>query len=101
VINSRRDHRSIKRLLKMESFKITDLGLEEEGYRTWCYEVDSVVGTSYILQTGEVVVQFDAVIVIISPHSLSSNQVTKEVVRAHESARNFLPILHGISHVEF
>jgi hypothetical protein len=77
------------------------LGLEEAGYRTWCYEVDSVVGTSYIVQTGEAVAQSDAVIVIISPHSLSSNQVTKEVVRAHESGRHFLPILRGISHVEF
>jgi hypothetical protein len=77
------------------------LGLEEAGYRTWCYEVDSVVGTSYIVQTGEAVAQSDAVVVVISPHSLSSNQVTKEVVRAHESGRNFLPILRGISHVEF
>jgi hypothetical protein len=77
------------------------LGLEEAGYRTWCYEVDSVVGISYIVQTGEAVAQSDAVVVVISPHSLSSNQVTKEVVRAHESGRNFLPILRGISHVEF
>jgi hypothetical protein len=77
------------------------LGLEEAGYRTWCYEVDSVVGTSYIVQTGEAVAQSDAVVVIISPDSLSSNQVTKEVVRAHESGRHFLPILRGVSHVEF
>jgi hypothetical protein len=54
------------------------LGLEEAGYRTWCYEVDSVVGTSYIVQTGEALAQSDAVVAIISPHSLSSNQVTKE-----------------------
>ncbi len=77
------------------------LGLEEAGYRTWCYEVDSIVGTSYIVRTGEAVEKSDAVILIISPHSLSSNQVTKEVVRAHESGRPFLPLLHGISHVEF
>jgi hypothetical protein len=77
------------------------LGLEEAGYRSWCYEVDSVVGKSYILQTGEAVAQSDAVVVIISPDSLSSNQVTKEIVRAHESGRPFLPVLHGVSHVEF
>jgi hypothetical protein len=77
------------------------LGLEEAGYRTWCYEVDSVVGTSYIVRTGEAVAESEAVAVIISTHSLNSSQVTKEVVRAHESGRNFLPILRGISHVGF
>jgi hypothetical protein len=77
------------------------LGLEEAGYHPWSYEIDSIVGTSYIVRTGEAVAQSEAVIVIISPNSLSSTQVTKEVVRAHESGRNFLPILRGISHVEF
>lgn len=77
------------------------LGLEEAGYRTWCYEVDSVVGTSYILRTGEAVAESEAVAVIISPNSLSSSQVSKEIVRAHESGKDFLPILRGISHVEF
>ena len=60
-----------------------------------------MVGTSYILRTGEAVAQSEAVVVIISPDSLSSSQVTKEVVRAHESGKDFLPILQGISHVEF
>ena len=77
------------------------LGCEEAGYHTWCYEIDSIVGTSYIVRTGEAVAQSDAVIVIISPHSLSSTQVTKEVVRAHESGKHFLPILRGISHIAF
>lgn len=77
------------------------LGLEEAGYRTWCYEVDSVPGPSYILRTGEAVAQSQAVIVIISPHSLGSSQVTKEVVRAHESSKHFIPILRDITHAEF
>jgi len=77
------------------------LGLEEVGFRSWIYEIDSIIGTSYIVRTGEAVAESDAVVVIISPDSLSSNQVTKEVVRAHESGKKFLPILRGISHVEF
>jgi hypothetical protein len=77
------------------------LGLEEAGYRTWCYEVDSIPGTSYIVRTGEAVEQSQAVVIVISPNSLGSAQVTKEVVRAHESAKHFIPILRDITHAEF
>ena len=77
------------------------LGLEEAGYRTWCYEVDSIPGTSYIVRTGEAVEQSQALVIVISPHSLGSSQVTKEVVRAHESAKHFVPILRDITHAEF
>lgn len=77
------------------------LGLEQAGYHTWTYEVDFVVGTSYILQTREAIEQSDAMVVIISPDSLSSSQVINELVRAHESNKKFLPILHGISHADF
>ena len=76
-------------------------GLEEAGYKTWCYEVDSVPGPSYIVRTGESVAQSQAVVVVISPHSLGSSQVTKEVVRAHESDKRFIPILRDITHGEF
>ena len=77
------------------------LGLEKAGYLTWTYEIDSVVGSSYIVRTGEAVAQSQAVVVIISPDSLGSNQVTKEVVRAHESGKHFIPILKNITHIEF
>jgi hypothetical protein len=77
------------------------LGLEKAGYRTWCYEVDSVPGPSYLVRTGEAVAQSQAMVVVISPHSLGSSQVTKEVVRAHESAKHFIPILRDITHAEF
>jgi hypothetical protein len=77
------------------------LSLEEAGYRTWCYEVDSIPGTSHIVRTGEAVEQSQAVVVVISPNSLGSAQVTKEVVRAHESAKHFIPILRDITHAEF
>ena len=77
------------------------LSLEEAGYRTWSYELDSIPGTSYIVRTGEAVEQSQAVVVVISPNSIGSSQVTKEVVRAHESAKHFIPILSGITHAEF
>lgn len=75
--------------------------LEKAGYRTWCYEVDSVPGPSYLVRTGEAVAQSQAMVIVISPHSLGSSQVTKEVVRAHESAKPFIPILRDITHAEF
>jgi hypothetical protein len=77
------------------------LGLEEVGYTTWCYEVDSIPGPSYLIQTGQAVEQSKAFVLVVSPHSLSSRQVTKEVIRAHESGKEFIPVLRGITHIEF
>lgn len=79
----------------------TALKLEEAGYTTWCYELDSIPGLSYLLQTGTAIEQSQAVILLISPHSLGSHQVTREVVRAHESGKYVIPLLRDISHVEF
>jgi hypothetical protein len=76
-------------------------GLEKNGYQTWYYERDSLGGPSYLLQTKKAVEESQAVVVIISTNSLSSNQVSKEVVRAHESNKPFVPLLLGITHVEF
>lgn len=75
--------------------------LEAEGYSTWCYETDSVPGCSYLLQTGSAIDRADAVIVLISEHSLSSHQVTAEVVRAYERNRPVVPLLLGVSHALF
>ncbi len=77
------------------------LKLEEAGYSTWSYELDSIPGPSYLLQTGAAIEQSQAVILVISPHSLGSRQVTREVVRAHETGIYFIPVLRDISHVEF
>jgi Tol biopolymer transport system component len=76
-------------------------GLEEAGFQTWYYERDSVPGPPYLIQVGEAVDAASAVILVISPHSLGSSQVTAEVVRAYESNKPFVPLLHGVSHVEF
>ncbi|MFC1892854.1 leucine-rich repeat domain-containing protein [Chloroflexota bacterium] len=77
------------------------LGLEEAGYTTWCYEVDSIPGPSYLLQTGQAVEEAKALVLIISPHSLGSRQVTNEVIRAHETGKWFIPVLQDITHIEF
>jgi hypothetical protein len=76
-------------------------GLEKVGFRTWYYERDSKPGPSYLLQTSKAIEESQAIIVVISPHSLSSRQVTVEVIRGHEAGKHFVPLLRGISHLEF
>lgn len=75
--------------------------LEGAGFTTWCYERDSLPGISYLIQTGQAVEQCKAVLLVISDHALGSHQVTKEVVRAHESERPIIPLLFGVSHAHF
>jgi len=75
--------------------------LREAGYSAWCYEVDSIPGVSYLVQTSRAIEESSAVIVLISPHSLGSFQVTKEVVRAHETEKPFIPVLISISYTEY
>lgn len=76
-------------------------GLEASGYSAWYYERDALPGPSYLLQTSREVERSQAVVLIISPDSLGSHQVTKEVIRAHESGKPFIPVLKSITHVEF
>ena len=76
-------------------------GLEASGYKTWYYERDSVPGLSYLEQMGEAIDDAQAMVLVISPQSVTSRQVTTEVVRAHEQAKPFIPLLHGLSHAEF
>ncbi len=76
-------------------------GLGAAGYSTWYYERDTVPGPSYLLQMGEAIDDADALLLIVSPSSILSNQVTSEVVRGHEKNKPFIPLLHGISHAEF
>lgn len=83
-----------------DALEIAD-ALEVAGYSTWCYERDSIPGPSYLVQTGDAVEQSRAVVVLISRDSLSSRQVTIEVVRGHETEKPFIPVLVGITHVEF
>lgn len=75
-------------------------GLEAAGYTVWYYERDSVPVLSYLVQTGQAIEQSRAVVLIISLHSLGSNQVSSEVVRAHEAGKPF-PLLSQITHNQF
>ncbi len=76
-------------------------GLDAAGYSVWYYERDGVPGASYLLQTRAAIEGCQAVILIISPDSVTSEQVTLEVVRAHESKKHFIPLRSNISHAEF
>jgi tetratricopeptide (TPR) repeat protein len=75
--------------------------LEASGYSTWYYERDSVPGVSYLEQVDEAIQRSSAVVVLISLDSMGSWQVDKEVERAHECGKKFMPILRGVKHVEF
>jgi TolB-like protein/ketosteroid isomerase-like protein len=77
------------------------LGLEQAGYTTWCYEHHTLPGVSYLIQTGRAIENCKAVVLVISPHAIGSRQVTKEVVRAHECNKHFIPVLAGVTHAEF
>jgi len=77
------------------------LGLEQAGFPTWCYEVDSIPGPSYLIVTGQAIERSGAVVVVVSADSLGSKQMTREVVRAHESGKPFVPVLRGVTHLEF
>jgi hypothetical protein len=75
--------------------------LERSGFSAWYYERDSVPGVAYLDQVCEAIEQCQAFILIISRDSLGSHQVDVEVIRAFETRRPFVPLLNGISHVEF
>jgi len=75
--------------------------LEVGGFHTWYYERDSLPGPHYLLQVEAAIDRAKVVIVLISPHALSSVQVTGEILRASQGAKCFLPLLLGISHAKF
>jgi hypothetical protein len=76
-------------------------GMETTGFSTWYYERDTVPGVSYLRQVSEAIDESQAVVLLISAASLSSRQVTTEVIRAHEAAKPILPLLVDVSHAEF
>ncbi len=54
-------------------------------------------GPAYLAQMGDAIEQAQAVVLVISPQSVGSNQVTTEVVRAHEANKAFIPLLTPLS----
>ena len=59
-------------------------GLEAAGYSTWFFERDVLPGTSYLIQITEAIEQCDATVLIVTPNTFGSDQVTEEVVGAFE-----------------
>ena len=76
-------------------------GLEAAGYATWYYGRDSRVGFNYMQYLTELIEECQAMVLLISPHSVQSRQVEREVIRASEENRHILPVLCGISYPEF
>jgi len=73
-------------------------GLERTGFATWYYERDSLPGPSYLDQILAALARTSAVVILVSPAALTSWQVDKEVVQAHERGLPFLPLVHGLTH---
>jgi tetratricopeptide (TPR) repeat protein len=76
-------------------------GLEAAGYTAWSYERDSYPGLDYLDQVEKAIEGSQAVIVLISPEALGSQQVEDEVKWAREQGKPLVPILKGISWSEF
>jgi len=68
-------------------------GLEIAGYRTWYFEHNVVSGSSYVKQISQALEECQAFVLVASPRSVSSEQVTKEVMGAFERGKPFFPIL--------
>ncbi len=75
--------------------------LEKAGFVTWYYERDCIPGLSYLRQTRQAIDSARVVIILISLTALRSHQIERELVRAHESDKAIIPILNGISFLEF
>jgi nucleotide-binding universal stress UspA family protein len=76
-------------------------GLEAAGYTTWNYDRDGRIGFNYMEYCGELIAQCQAMVLLISPQSIQSGQVTREVMRASEEDKHILPVLCGISYEQF
>jgi eukaryotic-like serine/threonine-protein kinase len=79
----------------------TARGLEAAGYETWCYERDGCPGPDYLDQVDRAISESQAVLVVLSPDSVGSQQVEDEVKWAREQQKHFVPVLKGISWAEF
>lgn len=72
--------------------------LEEAGYSTWHYKWDGTTSPSNLPEANSEIDRSEAVALLISEAAMTSDQVSKEVVRAHESKKPIIPVLIGVSH---
>ncbi|MBL8814176.1 MAG: protein kinase [Planctomycetaceae bacterium] len=75
--------------------------LEEVGLSTWYYQRDALPGVSFVRQLTEAIKRSRAVLLLISPASLSSDYFASEVSEAAQRRRVIVPLLSGISREEF
>lgn len=75
--------------------------LEGAGYSTWFYDRDSRIGFNYMDYVGALISECQAMVLLISPLSVESQQVTREVVRACEENKFVLPLLCGMTYAQF
>src|SRR5262245_53450805 len=76
-------------------------GLEGAGYTTWYYERDSDPGPQYPLQIVQAIRSCRIFLVVLSPVSLTSVQIDREVFSAFNAGKDFIPVLSGVSQREF
>ena len=72
-------------------------GMEQAGYHTWYSERDLQPGASRTSQISEAIAQCEAIVLVVSSHSVTSHQVTKEAVDAFEKGKPLLPVLLDIT----
>ncbi len=68
-------------------------GLEQAGYSSWYYTRDSLPVVPYLQQVPQAIDKAKAMVLLISRNSVKSFQVTKEVVKAYEEDKVFVPVL--------
>ena len=76
-------------------------GLEAKDYSTWLYERDCPTGADYFEETHKAISDCEAMVIVISPRSLPSDQITREIVRAVESSKATFPLLLEVTHDDY
>jgi len=76
-------------------------GLEAQGYSSWYYERDCPAGADYFEETHKAISDCEAMVIVISPRSLPSDQITREIVRAVESSKATFPLLLEVTHDDY
>lgn len=74
--------------------------LEQAGFSSWCYELDSIPGVSHIQQTLQAIEESEAFVMLISPDCVQSHEVTTELTRAQDLDKVVIPLLFRINHIE-
>jgi hypothetical protein len=76
-------------------------GLEAQGYSSWYCERDCPAGADYFEETHKAISDCEAMVIVISPRSLPSDQITREIVRAVESSKATFPLLLEVRHDDY